>query len=227
MDRMAHMPLQQGYDRPRNRMVDNQIIARGVTSPRVIEAMRTVQRHLFAGEALLTHAYQDKSLPIGEGQTISQPYMVAKMTELLDLQGHERVLEIGTGCGYQTAVLSKLCKRVYSIERIETLHHLARSNLRKARCTNVMLRCGDGKLGWEDYAPFDAIIVSAGGFASDLWLEQLVDGGCLLLPEGSDPSLPEGLDRSHRLVRRQKLKEGIKEEYFDECTFVPLRKGVA
>lgn len=220
MNRQANMLPQQGYDRPRNRMVDEQIIARGITSPRVIEAMRHVQRHLFAGEALLSHAYQDRSLPIGEGQTISQPYMVARMTELLNLQGHERVLEIGTGCGYQTAVLSYLCKRVYSIERIETLHNLARNNLRKARCTNVMLRCGDGLLGWDDYAPFDAIIVTAGGFASDIWLDQLIEGGMLLMPEG--------VDRSHRLVRRTKSTEGdVVEEYFDECTFVPLLAGVS
>lgn len=212
------MIRQQNYDRPRQRMVQEQIIDRGITSPRVIAAMRQVFRHDFAGEALRTHAYKDKSLPIGEGQTISQPYIVAKMTELLDLKGHERVLEIGTGCGYQTAVLSCLCKRVYSIERIESLHHLAKNNLRKGRHSNVMLKCGDGLLGWEEYAPFDAIIVTAGGFASDLWLDQLVDGGVLLLPEG------EG--KSHRLVRRQKLEDKVHEEYFDDCTFVPLLSGV-
>ena len=210
--------LQQSYERPRQRMVDEQIIARGITSERVISAMLQVYRHYFAGEALLTHAYQDKSLPIGEGQTISQPYIVAKMTELLNLQGHERVLEIGTGCGYQTAVLSCLCKRVYSIERIESLHALARSNLRKGRHTNVMLKCGDGLQGWEEYAPFDAIIVTAGGFASDIWTEQLVDGGVLLMPEGSG--------REHKLVRRQKQGDNIVEEYFDDCTFVPLLGGV-
>jgi len=199
-------------------MVDEQLVARGIRSPRVLEAMQKVHRHLFAGDALLTHAYKDKSLPIGEGQTISQPYMVARMTELLNLEGHERVLEIGTGCGYQTAVLSCLCRRVYSIERIESLHALARSNLRKARHSNVMLRCADGRLGLEEYAPFDAIIVTAGGFASDLWLDQLVDGGVLLMPEGSG--------RDHKLVRRQKLVDGVKEEYFDDCTFVPLLTGV-
>lgn len=208
----------QSYDRPRQRMVDEQIVARGVTSQRVIAAMRRVQRHLFAGEALVTHAYKDKSLPIGEGQTISQPYMVARMTELLNLQGHERVLEIGTGCGYQTAVLSCMCRRVYSIERIETLHQLARKNLRAAKHANVMLRCGDGMLGWEEYAPFDAILVTAGGFASNVWMEQLVDGGILLMPEGSG--------REHRLVRRQKQGDEVIEEYFDDCTFVPLLEGV-
>lgn len=219
MNKQASGVIGQSYERPRQRMVDEQIIARGITAPRVLEAMRHVQRHLFVGQALVTHAYQDKSLPIGEGQTISQPYMVAKMTALLNLEGHERVLEIGTGCGYQTAILSLLCKRVYSIERIEALHKLAKSNLRQGRYSNVMLRCGDGLLGWEEYGPFDAIIVTAGGFASDLWLDQLVEGGVLLLPEGSG--------RSHRLVRRQKLTDGVKEEFFDDCTFVPLLTGVS
>jgi len=219
MNKQASGVIGQSYERPRQRMVDEQIIVRGITAPRVLEAMRHVQRHLFVGQALVTHAYQDKSLPIGEGQTISQPYMVAKMTALLNLEGHERVLEIGTGCGYQTAILSLLCKRVYSIERIEALHKLAKSNLRQGRYSNVMLRCGDGLLGWEEYAPFDAIIVTAGGFASDLWLDQLVEGGVLLLPEGSG--------RSHRLVRRQKLTDGVKEEFFDDCTFVPLLAGVS
>ena len=218
MSREFGVQLQQSYERPRQRMVNEQIISRGITSPGVIAAMSKVYRHLFVGSALLTHAYQDKSLPIGEGQTISQPYMVAKMTELLNLKGDERVLEIGTGCGYQTAILASLCRRVYSIERIETLHKLAKKNLRLARHSNVMLRCADGTLGWEEYAPFDAIIVTAGGFASNRWLEQLNDGGVLLMPEGSG--------RSHRLVRRLKQGEDVVEEYFDECTFVPLLEGV-
>ncbi len=219
MNRQSGGQLRQSYELPRQRMVDEQIITRGITAPRVIAAMRQVHRHLFVGEPLLTHAYKDKSLPIGEKQTISQPYMVARMTELLNLEGHERVLEIGTGCGYQTAVLSLLCRRVYSIERIETLHSLAKRNLQKARLAkNVMLRCGDGRLGWEEYAPFDAIIVTAGGFASEKWQEQLADGGVLLMPEGSDGS--------HRLVRRKKQGEEVIEEYFDDCVFVPLCEGV-
>lgn len=218
MNREIYLPIRQSYERPRLRMVEEQIIARGIRDPNVLQAMREVHRHQFVGEPLLTHAYQDKSLPIGEGQTISQPYMVARMTALLNLTGEERVLEIGTGCGYQTAILSKLCKRVYSIERIETLHHLARANLRKGRHVNVMLRCGDGLLGWEEYAPFDAIIVTAGGFASDSWMEQLKDNGILLLPEGNG--------REHKLVRRVKIADGVQEEYLDDCTFVPLLKGI-
>ncbi|MDQ6954133.1 MAG: protein-L-isoaspartate(D-aspartate) O-methyltransferase [Mariprofundaceae bacterium] len=205
------------FERPRRRMVEEQLIPRGVSDTRVLQAMATVPRHMFVDAALIGYAYQDSSLPIGEGQTISQPFMVARMSELLSLQGHERVLEIGTGCGYQTAVLSRLCQRVYSIERIPTLHTKARQNLRQARHANVMLKCGDGLLGWDEYAPFDAIIVTAGGFASDIWMQQLCEGGVLLMPEGEHGS--------HRLVRRRKLHEGVEEEYLDTCTFVPLLKG--
>jgi len=206
------------FERPRLRMVAEQLVPRGISDARVLEAMSIVPRHLFVDAALSSHAYKDASLPIGEGQTISQPYMVARMSQLLELKGHERVLEIGTGCGYQTAVLSRLCRRVYSIERIPTLHERARQNLRRARHANVMLKCGDGLLGWEEYAPFDAILVTAGGFAPDVWLQQLKIGGVLLMPEGGNGQ--------HRLVRRRKLAEGIREEYFDVCTFVPLREGV-
>jgi len=214
---MNHKRHVLSYERPRRRMVEQQLIPAGISNNRVLQAMNMVPRHLFVDDALLGHAYQDSSLPIGEGQTISQPFMVARMSELLALEGHERVLEIGTGCGYQTAVLSCLCRRVYSIERIEALHKKARKNLRKAHHANVMLKCGDGLRGWEEYAPFDAIIVTAGGFASDVWMEQLVEGGMLLMPEGANGS--------HCLVRRKKLADGIEEEYFDACTFVPLLEG--
>lgn len=215
------MPTRAGhsYSRSRQRMVAEQLLPRGIHDSRVLDVMGTVPRHLFIDAALASRAYHDCSLPIGEGQTISQPYIVARMTQLLELKGDERVLEVGTGCGYQTAVLSRLCRRVFSIERIQALHERARQNLRHARMlTNVMLKCGDGRLGWEDYAPFDAIIVTAGGFASDLWLSQLRDGGVLLLPEG------QGGD--HRLVRRRKTGSGVEQEYFDACTFVPLLDGV-
>jgi len=216
------MPTRAGlsFARSCQRMVEEQLKARGVDDERVLQAMAMVPRHLFVDAALAARAYHDCSLPIGEGQTISQPYIVARMTQLLELRGDERVLEVGTGCGYQTAVLSRLCRRVFSIERIQALHDKARRNLRHARLlTNVMLKCGDGRLGWEDYAPFDAIIVTAGGFASEVWLQQLKVGGVLLLPEG------EGGD--HRLVRRRKQAHGVIEEYFDACTFVPLLDGVS
>ncbi len=212
-------PAAPSFMRPRQRMVDEQLRARGILDERVLAAMAMVPRHLFVDAALASRAYHDCSLPIGEGQTISQPYIVARMTQLLELGGGERVLEIGTGCGYQTAVLSRLCRRVYSIERIQSLHERARQNLRTARHANVMLKCGDGRLGWEEYAPFDAIIVTAGGFASDVWLTQIRVGGVLLMPEG------EGGE--HRLVRRRKLADGVEECYFDACTFVPLLDGVS
>jgi len=214
---MSQARLILSHERPRRRMVEQQLIPAGISDGRVLQAMHIVPRHMFIDHALLGHAYQDSSLPIGEGQTISQPFMVARMSELLALEGHERVLEIGTGCGYQTAVLACLCRRVYSIERISALHAKARNNLRQAHHANVMLKCGDGLLGWEEYAPFDAIIVTAGGFASDVWMEQLCEGGVLLMPEGKKGS--------HRLVRRKKLVEGITEEYFNACTFVPLLEG--
>ena len=206
------------FDRPRQRMVNDQLVSRGIQDERVLAAMLSVPRHKFVDAALVSRAYHDCALPIGSGQTISQPYMVARMSELLGLSGPERVLEIGTGCGYQTAVLSRLCRRVYSIERIRALHERARKNLRAARHANVMLKCGDGLLGWEEYAPFDAIIVTAGGFASDIWFDQLKPGGLLLLPEGDGGA--------HRLVRRRKQISGFSEEYFDACTFVPLLQGV-
>jgi protein-L-isoaspartate(D-aspartate) O-methyltransferase len=144
--------------------------------------------------------------------------MVAKLCQLLELKGHERVLEIGTGCGYQTAVLSRLCRRVYSSERIPEFMERAKRNLRAARHANVMLKCGDGMLGWEEYAPFDAILAAAGGErVPAAWMEQLCDGGMLVMPVGKG--------RAHRLVRRRKQLKGFAEEFFDECTFVPLVCG--
>jgi len=212
-------PAPLSFERPRKRMLQHQLIDRGVDDARVLAAMLAVPRHKFIDPALVSRAYHDCALPIGCGQTISQPYMVARMSQLLELTGGERVLEIGTGCGYQTAVLSRLCRRVYSIERIEALHLRAKRTLRATRHANVMLKCGDGLAGWEEYAPFDAMIVTAGGFASELWLQQLKPGGVLLMPEGKDGA--------HRLVRRRKQSHSISEEYFDVCTFVPLLEGVA
>ena len=210
LPRMGH-----AFERPRLRMVNEQLVAQGISDERVLEAMREVPRHLFVDSALGGHAYKDKSLPIGAGQTISQPYMVAKMTQLLELKGHERVLEIGTGCGYQTAVLSRLCRRVYSIERIPALMELARSNLRAARHANVMLKCDDGTKGWHEYAPFDAILAAAGGLhVPDAWMEQLCDGGLLVMPVGEHGQ--------HILIRRTKSGSQFSEERYDDCCFVPL-----
>ncbi len=206
------------FERPRRRMLEAQLLPRGISDPRVLDAMLHVPRHMFVNAALASHAYQDSALPIGEGQTISQPYMVAKMSQLLELQGHERVLEIGTGCGYQTAVLSRLCRRVYSIERIASLSQRARRNLRAARHANVMLKCADGTLGWDEYAPFDAILAAAGGSAiPDAWVQQLRDGGMLIMPLGSTGA--------HELIRLRKRGNTLIEERFDSCSFVPLIAG--
>ncbi|MDQ6987166.1 MAG: protein-L-isoaspartate(D-aspartate) O-methyltransferase [Mariprofundaceae bacterium] len=206
------------FERPRRRMLEAQLLPRGITDARVLDAMLHVPRHMFVDAALASHAYQDSALPIGEGQTISQPYMVAKMSQLLELQGHERVLEIGTGCGYQTAVLSRLCRRVYSIERIASLSQRARRNLRAARHANVMLKCADGTLGWDEYAPFDALLAAAGGSEiPNAWVQQLRDGGVLIMPIGSAGA--------HELIRLRKRAGKLIEERFDTCSFVPLIAG--
>ena len=172
--------------RERERMVEDQLIARGVTDPRVLDAMRRVPRHLFVEEALRDRAYGDYPLPIGDGQTISQPFMVARMTELLRLTGTEKVLEIGTGSGYQAAVLAKLCARVCSIERLPKLAARARETLERLRITNVWVRTANGTFGWPDQAPFDRILVAAGGpSVPPPLLEQLGEGGRMVIPVGT------------------------------------------
>ncbi len=206
-------------ERSRRRMVREQIEARGIRDPRVLAAMAAVPRHLFVDEGLAARSYHDCALPIGAGQTISQPFMVARMSELLQLKGNERVLEIGTGCGYQTAILAMLCQRVYSVERIRSLHDRARNTLRQCRLLNrITLLCGDGLMGWEKYAPFDAIVVTAGGMASPAWMKQLNPDGVLLMPEGEHGS--------HQLVKRVKTPLGVEETRLDFCSFVPLLSGV-
>jgi len=166
-------------------MVDTQIRARGITNPRILEAMSRIPRHLFVEEALADQAYNDNPLPIGEMQTISQPYMVALMTNALDLKSREKVLEIGTGSGYQTALLSELADQVFSIERIASLANNARRILDDLGCYNVAIRVGDGTYGWKEEAPFDAILVAAGAPEIPMSLiEQLGIGGRLVLPVG-------------------------------------------
>ncbi len=173
----------------RQRMVENQIAARGVRDERVLDAMRKVPRHLFVDEALWDQAYGDFPLPIGEGQTISQPYIVARMTEELGLKGHERVLEIGTGSGYQTAILAELSKQVFSVERIPGLLRKARTVLDGLGYGNVMIKLDDGTWGWKDYAPFDAILVTAGTpVIPEPLLEQLNDPGIMVVPVGDEYS---------------------------------------
>ncbi|MBF0446030.1 MAG: protein-L-isoaspartate(D-aspartate) O-methyltransferase [Magnetococcales bacterium] len=202
--------------RSRERMVQTQLVQRGINDPRVLAVMRGVLRHLFVDEALAGRAYSDSALPIGEGQTISQPFIVARMTESLQLVGDEEVLEIGTGSGYQTAVLAGLCKKVYTIERHTKLADKARRKLRNLNIHNVIYRNGDGTLGWPEDRLFDRILVTAGApVVPESLIDQLSIGGFLLIPEG-------GAD-CQELVRLIKQEDGsIKREILEMCRFVPL-----
>jgi protein-L-isoaspartate(D-aspartate) O-methyltransferase len=175
----------QRFARERERMVDEQLVGRGVADPRVIEVMRRLPRHLFVDEALRDRAYGDHPLPIGEGQTISQPFIVGRMTELLRLTGREKVLEVGTGSGYQAAVLAELAARVCTIERLPRLAGRARETLEGLGYRNVWVRAGSGTLGWPDEAPFDRVLVAAGGPSVPPPLfEQLAEGGRMVMPVG-------------------------------------------
>src|SRR4030043_363227 len=174
------------YKAMRERMVETQIKARGVKDPRVISALLKVERHRFVLEDYLNSAYADQPLPIGEGQTISQPYIVALMTELLELKENEKVLEIGTGSGYQAAILAELAKEVYTIEIIESLASMAKSRLLELGYQNIKVKAGDGYLGWPEVAPFDAIIVTAApDHIPKPLVEQLKEGGRMVVPVGT------------------------------------------
>ncbi|HOG16097.1 MAG: Protein-L-isoaspartate O-methyltransferase [Syntrophaceae bacterium PtaU1.Bin231] len=173
------------YKKLRLKMVDSQIRARGIRDERVLKAMETVPRHLFVEEVLAEQAYQDNPLPIEAQQTISQPYIVALMTEALELTGREKVLEIGTGSGYQTAILSLLADQVFSIERFSSLALRARKILEALHYYHVAIRVGDGTYGWREESPFDAIIVTAGApSVPKAYIEQLAVGGRLVIPVG-------------------------------------------
>jgi len=203
------------FKKARERMVKEQLIPRGIKDPRVLEAMRKVPRHLFVDEALQNQAYSDRPLLIGEKQTISQPYMVALMTEALELKGDEKVLEIGTGSGYQTAILAELAEKVYSIERLRSLSQKARKILDKLQYFNVVLKVGDGTLGWPEYAPFDAIIVTAGApKVPEPLIEQLAEGGRLVIPVGDS--------YTQELLKIVKTPEGIEKKGLTICRFVDL-----
>jgi protein-L-isoaspartate(D-aspartate) O-methyltransferase len=203
------------YVRERERMVDEQLAGRGVTDPRVVAAMRRVPRHRFVQEALRGRAYGDHPLPIGEEQTISQPFIVGLMTSLLELSGREKVLEVGTGSGYQTAVLAALARRVCSIERLPRLAERARAILESLGSDNVWVRVGNGALGWPDEAPFDCIIVTAGGPSIPPPLvQQLAEGGRMVLPVGR----PE----SQTLTVVENVGGEIRQRTHGECKFVKL-----
>lgn len=200
---------------PRERMLAEQLVRRGIRDARVLQAIGKVPRHLFVDEALAGRAYGDYPLPIGERQTISQPYMVALMTEALELVGHERVLEIGTGSGYQTAILAELCSKVFSIERIKGLADRAVRTLDTLGNYNVLVRVGDGSLGWREEAPFDAILVTAAApTVPEALVEQLAPKGRLVIPVGD--------------VYNQELRKGVKDEEgmrwsdLGGCVFVKL-----
>jgi protein-L-isoaspartate(D-aspartate) O-methyltransferase len=188
----------------------------GILDKRVLDAMLTLPRHFFVPEALQGRAYGDHALPIAANQTISQPYIVARMSELLELDDRSRVLEIGAGSGYQTAVLSKLAAQVYSIERIAELAREAQSRIRQLDIYNATVKCFDGTLGWSAHAPYDGILVAAGGpEVPEPLIAQLRPGGKLVIPIGDKRE-------SQRLVRVIKTEKGYEREDHGACAFVPL-----
>lgn len=203
------------YGTIRERMVQEQLIPRGVSDERVLEAMRTVPRHCFVDAALQSRAYGDFPLPISSGQTISQPYIVASMTQALALLGSERVLEIGTGSGYQAAILSRLCKQVYTIERINVLLAGARRVFDELTYFNIIAKLDDGTLGWPENAPYDAIMVTAGGpVIPEPLLDQLADPGRLVIPVGDQ--------RLQKLQLVEKLEGEIIIHDLEDVRFVDL-----
>lgn len=203
------------FQKARDRMVETQLMGRGIRNPRVLDAMRRVPRHLFVEEALKEQAYSDYPLPIGEKQTISQPYIVALMSEALDLKGDEKVLEIGTGSGYQAAILAELAERVFSIERFPPLAYRANQILQKLGYQNILIRVADGSLGWPDEAPFDGIMATAGTpRIPQPLVDQLRVGGRLVLPVG---------DRlSQELILVERTPEGIHKTDLGGVRFVDL-----
>ncbi|GAA4271577.1 protein-L-isoaspartate(D-aspartate) O-methyltransferase [Aquimarina gracilis] len=196
-------------------MVTNQLIARGINDPATLRAMRKVPREAFVPKSIREHAYQDNPLPIGQGQTISQPYIVAFMTQILQLKPNYKVLEIGTGSGYQAAVLAEIVRSVYTIEIVEELGVSAKKVFQKLGYTNVITRIGDGYNGWEEHAPFDAIIVTAGiEEIPQPLLDQLAEGGRMIIPVG--PS------NQRNLVLVTKKKGKIKTKKVLPVRFVPF-----
>ncbi|MCP3872809.1 MAG: protein-L-isoaspartate(D-aspartate) O-methyltransferase [Desulfobacteraceae bacterium] len=196
-------------------MIEKQIVSRGITDPLVIQAMSKVPRHLFVSEALIDSAYGDFPLPIGEGQTISQPYIIAEMTQSLELKGNERVLEIGTGSGYQAAVLAQIVYKVYTVERNNMLFLQTRKLFDSLKYHNIVTKYSDGTQGWKQESPFDAIIITAGGQQIPTPLiDQLSIGGRLVMPVGGN--------FSQELIRLEKTKDGIKTTNLGACRFVKL-----
>jgi protein-L-isoaspartate(D-aspartate) O-methyltransferase len=199
----------------RERMVQEQIVARGITDARVIAALRRIPRHLFVDPGIVNRAYDDSALPIGEKQTLTQPYMTARMTEALALNGDEKVLEVGTGSGYQTALVAELCFNVFSVEKLRVLSRKARTLLVQLEYQNIALHVGDGTIGWSEHAPYDAIIVSAGSPSTPKpLLDQLSSCGRLVIPVGDE--------QNQTLLRVTRTRSGLEQEQLGECKFVKL-----
>jgi protein-L-isoaspartate(D-aspartate) O-methyltransferase len=195
----------------RERMVAEQLVPRGIGDDRVLEVMSTVPRHYFVDDALRSRAYGDFPLPIASGQTISQPYIVACMTEALNLKGHETVLEIGTGSGYQAAILSRLCTKVYTIERVNVLLAGARKVFDQLKYFNIIAKLDDGTMGWPENGPYDAIMVTAGGpEVPKPLVEQLADNGRLIIPVGDqhvqDLQMVEKVDGEVKINHLEKVR---------------------
>ena len=208
-------PVEGNYQKERLAMVEEQLRRRGISDRKVLEAMRKIPRHLFVLEDYRDSAYEDRPLPIGEGQTISQPYMVAIMTQSLELKGREKVLEIGTGSGYQTAILAELAQKVFTIERIPALTERAHKVLGDFGYTSISFRSGDGSRGWPEEAPFDGIMVTAGSPDVPPTLKsQLAEGGRLVIPTG-----PRYTQTLYKLTREG---DQFMEEDVTGCVFVPL-----
>lgn len=209
-------PVRDGYEIPRQKMVERLRDHYKIADQNLLAAMNTIPRHHFVPEALRSQAYKDNALPIAAGQTISQPFIVARMTELLELKGTERILEIGAGSGYQSAVLASLARRVYAVERIDVLAKGALEKLRSIGINNVSIRLDDGTNGWPVYAPFDGILVAAGGpEVPKPLMEQLEIGGRLIVPVGADK-------KQQDLIRVTRTETGFKQENCGPCAFVPL-----
>lgn len=207
------------YTALRNAMVEQQIIERGVKDPSTLYAMRKVQRHLFVPKDQLGNAYEDRPLPIGFGQTISQPYIVALMTETIQPSKGQKVLEIGTGSGYQAAVLAEIVKEVYTIEIVDTLARQATRRLKANKYENVVVKSGDGYFGWKEHAPFDAIVVTAAAeHIPPPLIEQLKDGGRMIIPVGS-PFMVQ------QLMLVEKIKGKMRTSSLLPVRFVPFRRN--
>jgi protein-L-isoaspartate(D-aspartate) O-methyltransferase len=200
----------------RERMIRDHIAARGVKDERVLAALRKVPRHLFVKDHLRTQAYGDHALPIGSAQTISQPYIVARMTELLEVQPSSSVLEIGTGSGYQTAILALLARRVYSLERVPELAQQAIPRMRQLGLDNVKIQVFDGTVGWSEWAPYDRILVTAGApKVPEPLLDQLAPGGVLVIPEGQ-------MQAQKLVIYRKSARGEVRRREGEEVAFVPL-----